>query len=75
MVVVALWCIQMKPIDRHSMSKALEMLEGEVELLEMPPKPTLYFEEMSVENRMSNPIEIPPTSSCISMGSITLDGR
>ena len=28
MVMVALWCIQMKPIDRPSMSKALEMLEG-----------------------------------------------
>ncbi|RVW22883.1 Rust resistance kinase Lr10 [Vitis vinifera] len=43
MVIVALWCIQLKPIDRPSMSKALEMLEGEVELLEMPPKPTLYL--------------------------------
>ena len=50
MVMVALWCIQMKPIDRPSMSKALEMLEGEVELLNMPPKPTLYSEEMFVEN-------------------------
>ena len=75
MVVVALWCIQMKPIDRPSMSKALEMLEGEVELLEMPPKPTLYSEETSVENHMSNPVEAPPTSSCNSMGTITLDGR
>ena len=33
MVIVALWCIQMKPTDRPSMSKALEMLEGDVELL------------------------------------------
>ena len=75
MVVVALWCIQMKPIDRPSMSKALEMLEGEVELLEMPPKPTLCYEETSIQNHMSNPIEAPPTSSCNSMGTITLDGR
>ena len=30
MVIVVLWCIQMKPIDLPSMSKALEMLEGEV---------------------------------------------
>eukprot|EP00261_Vitis_vinifera_P015013 XP_003634140.2 PREDICTED: rust resistance kinase Lr10-like [Vitis vinifera] len=74
MVIVALWCIQMKPIDRPSMSKALEMLEGEVELLEMPPKPTLYSEEMSVEDHMSNPIEAP-ISLCNSMGTITLDGR
>ncbi|RVW87513.1 Leaf rust 10 disease resistance locus receptor-like protein kinase-like 2.4 [Vitis vinifera] len=74
MVIVALWCIQMKPIDRPSMSKALEMLEGEVELLEMPPKPTLYSEEMLVEDYMSNPIEAP-ISLCNSMGTITLDGR
>ena len=74
MVMVALWCIQMKPIDRPSVSKALEMLEGKVELLEMPPKPTLYFEEMSIENYMSNPIEAP-TTSCNSMGTISLSGR
>ena len=75
MVVVALWCIQIKPIDRPSMSKALEMLEGEVELLERPLKPTLYSEEMSIENHMSNPIKAPPTSSCNSLGTITLDRR
>uniref|UniRef100_F6H7F6 Uncharacterized protein n=1 Tax=Vitis vinifera TaxID=29760 RepID=F6H7F6_VITVI len=74
MVIVALWCIQMKPIDRPSMSKALEMLEGEVELLEMPLKPTLYSEEMLVEDHMSNPIEAP-ISLCNSMGTITLDGK
>ncbi|KAJ9678975.1 hypothetical protein PVL29_021020 [Vitis rotundifolia] len=74
MVIVALWCIQMKPIDRPSMSKALEMLEGEVELLEMPPKPTLYSEEMLIEDHMSNPIEAP-ISLCNSIGTITLDGR
>ena len=57
MVIVALWCIQMKSIDCPSMSKALEMLEGKVELLEMPPKPTLYPEEMSIEYHINNPIE------------------
>ena len=56
MVIVALWCIQMKPIDRPSMSKALEMLEGKVELLEMSPKSTLYYEEMSIEDHINNPI-------------------
>ncbi|WRX28913.1 Serine-threonine/tyrosine-protein kinase [Theobroma cacao] len=39
MLIVAFWCIQMKPTDRPSMSKVLKMLESEVELLEMPPKP------------------------------------
>ncbi|WMV16358.1 hypothetical protein MTR67_009743 [Solanum verrucosum] len=37
--LVALWCIQTNPIQRPSMSKVLEMLEGEIELLEVPPQP------------------------------------
>lgn len=39
MIIVALWCIQMKPSDRPSMNKVVELLEGDVEALEMPPKP------------------------------------
>ncbi|KAF4388055.1 hypothetical protein F8388_014738 [Cannabis sativa] len=42
MLIVALWCIQMKPCDRPSISKVIEMLESHVESLEMPPKPFLY---------------------------------
>ncbi|XP_052176079.1 LEAF RUST 10 DISEASE-RESISTANCE LOCUS RECEPTOR-LIKE PROTEIN KINASE-like 2.1 isoform X2 [Diospyros lotus] len=47
MMLVALWCIQMKPIDRPSMGKVVEMLEGSVELIPMPPKPSLCPQEMS----------------------------
>ncbi|XP_052171600.1 rust resistance kinase Lr10-like isoform X2 [Diospyros lotus] len=47
MMLVALWCIQMKPIDRPSMSKVVEMLEGSAELIPMPPKPSLCPQEMS----------------------------
>ncbi|KAJ9679844.1 hypothetical protein PVL29_021679 [Vitis rotundifolia] len=75
MVLVALWCIQWKPTDRPSMGKALEMLEGEVELLQMPPKPTLFYEEMSIENQINNPIRVQPISSCNAMDTISLDGR
>ncbi|KAK9919360.1 hypothetical protein M0R45_027957 [Rubus argutus] len=39
MIIVALWCIQLMSADRPSMSKVVEMLEGEVEVLQMPPKP------------------------------------
>ncbi|ONI21459.1 hypothetical protein PRUPE_2G067100 [Prunus persica] len=46
MIIVALWCVQMKPSDRPSMNKAVEMLEGEIESLEMPPKPFLYPQQM-----------------------------
>ncbi|KAG8638335.1 hypothetical protein MANES_14G007108v8 [Manihot esculenta] len=53
MITVALWCIQMKPSDRPSMNRVVEMLEGDLESLEIPPKPTIYPEEtpiMSGEN-------------------------
>ncbi|XVF79073.1 hypothetical protein PTKIN_Ptkin14bG0190100 [Pterospermum kingtungense] len=50
MIIVALWCIQMKPVDRPSTSKVLQMLESEVELLEMPPKPFSISLEMSMRD-------------------------
>jgi serine/threonine protein kinase len=46
MIMVALWCIQLKPNDRPSMSKVVEMLEGDIESIEMPPEPTLYPDEI-----------------------------
>ncbi|PRQ55771.1 putative glycerophosphodiester phosphodiesterase, protein kinase RLK-Pelle-LRK10L-2 family [Rosa chinensis] len=49
MLMVALWCIQMKPSDRpNSMNKVVEMLEGEVEFIQMAPKPFLYPHDMPV---------------------------
>jgi hypothetical protein len=45
MFLVALWCIQLKPIDRPSMNKVVEMLEGDIGNIEMPPKPLLYPHE------------------------------
>nr|XP_048325482.1 rust resistance kinase Lr10-like [Ziziphus jujuba var. spinosa] len=41
MIIVALWCIQMKPSDRPSINRVKKMLEGEIESLKMPPKPSL----------------------------------
>jgi hypothetical protein len=40
-IIVALWCIQMKPSNCPSMNNVLKILEGEVEYLQMPPKPSL----------------------------------
>ncbi|XP_039123302.1 rust resistance kinase Lr10-like [Dioscorea cayenensis subsp. rotundata] len=37
--MVGLWCIQIRPMDRPPMSKVVEMLEGDVDSLQMPPKP------------------------------------
>ncbi|PNY17261.1 receptor-like protein kinase [Trifolium pratense] len=50
MFLVALWCIQLKPVDRPSMKKVVEMLEGDIENIEMPPKPLLYPHETIQEN-------------------------
>ncbi|KAF6145901.1 hypothetical protein GIB67_028896 [Kingdonia uniflora] len=38
MILVGLWCIQTNPIDRPSMNKVVEMLEGSLESLRIPPK-------------------------------------
>ncbi|XP_034710499.1 rust resistance kinase Lr10-like [Vitis riparia] len=74
MVIVALWCVQMRPMDHPSMSKALDMLEGDVELLQLPPKPTLYSHEISALDRENNPIGVPISSHNASI-TISLDGR
>ncbi|XP_068317940.1 uncharacterized protein [Pyrus communis] len=50
MIMVALWCIQLKPADRPSMSKVVEMLEGEVEALQIPPKPFFCPQEMPMQD-------------------------
>ncbi|XP_062120148.1 rust resistance kinase Lr10-like [Humulus lupulus] len=50
MIIVALWCIQLKPSDRPTMNKVIEMLEGEFECLQMPPKPSLYQLEKPTEH-------------------------
>ncbi|XP_024023696.1 rust resistance kinase Lr10-like [Morus notabilis] len=52
MMIVALWCIQMKPCDRPSMNKVIEMLEDEIENLQMPPKPCLYPDERNVQGSL-----------------------
>ncbi|KAH6815004.1 PR5-like receptor kinase [Perilla frutescens var. hirtella] len=42
LMIVGLWCIQTNPKDRPSMTKVVEMLEGKLGSLEVPPKPYLY---------------------------------
>ncbi|CAN8275998.1 unnamed protein product [Cochlearia groenlandica] len=41
LVLVGLWCIQTNPSHRPAMIKVIEMLEGNVADLEIPPKPLL----------------------------------
>ena len=67
MIIVAFWCIQIKPTNRPSMSKVLEMLETELELPEMPPKPFLFSIEMSNEDQYAskNDMDEPTTSKSL----------
>ncbi|KAF8015308.1 hypothetical protein BT93_H0958 [Corymbia citriodora subsp. variegata] len=50
MIIIALWCIQLSPNDRPSMRKVLDMLEGDVDKLQLPPKPLLYPIEAPVDD-------------------------
>ncbi|CDY50590.1 BnaC02g16870D [Brassica napus] len=39
MVLVALWCIQSYPSNRPSMNRVVEMMEGSLDALDVPPRP------------------------------------
>ncbi|KAA8542732.1 hypothetical protein F0562_023884 [Nyssa sinensis] len=41
MIIVGLWCIQTDPSQRPSISTVMDMLEGSMEALKIPPKPFL----------------------------------
>uniref|UniRef100_A0A0D9UW36 Protein kinase domain-containing protein n=1 Tax=Leersia perrieri TaxID=77586 RepID=A0A0D9UW36_9ORYZ len=43
--VVGLWCIQMRSSDRPTMSEVIEMLEGDSDDLQVPPKPFFCDDE------------------------------
>ncbi|XP_025885227.1 rust resistance kinase Lr10-like isoform X2 [Solanum lycopersicum] len=74
LTLVALWCIQTNPLQHPSMSRVLEMLEGEGEVLEVPPQPLqsqpivhqvmaspMTFSSDSIallENSADNPVEL-----------------
>ena len=60
LIIVALWCIQLKPSDRPSMDKVVEMLEGNVGLLQMPHRPLLIPQEVLTKDQVNNkkPIEM-----------------
>ncbi|XP_030956312.1 PR5-like receptor kinase isoform X1 [Quercus lobata] len=42
MIIVSLWCIQTNTSNRPSMSKVVDMLEGSLDSLQIPPKPYLF---------------------------------
>ncbi|KAK2633132.1 hypothetical protein EUGRSUZ_L00530 [Eucalyptus grandis] len=50
MIIVALWCIQLNPDHRPPMNKVLKMIEGDIDELQMPPKPLFYPPDEPVNN-------------------------
>ncbi|XP_077219830.1 LEAF RUST 10 DISEASE-RESISTANCE LOCUS RECEPTOR-LIKE PROTEIN KINASE-like 2.1 [Tasmannia lanceolata] len=62
MILVGLWCIQTNPKNRPSMNIVVEMLEGSLENIEMPPNPSLSSPARSSQ-------EISTVSMIISDGS------
>ncbi|XP_058008460.1 LEAF RUST 10 DISEASE-RESISTANCE LOCUS RECEPTOR-LIKE PROTEIN KINASE-like 2.1 [Hevea brasiliensis] len=56
LTIIGLWCIQIIPSERPSMSKVIEMLKGSIKALNIPPKQFL-----------SSPPRSPSTTFTISM--------
>jgi serine/threonine protein kinase len=65
-MIVALWCIQLKPDDRPSMHKVVEMLESDVDFLRIPPKPFLSPHQILEDDDRANPTRLSdPLNNCI----------
>ncbi|EOY13651.1 PR5-like receptor kinase [Theobroma cacao] len=73
MIITAFWCIQVTPSVRPSMSKVLEMLETDIELLQMPPKPFQLPLEISAQDHVDDNPSEDPTSSLLSSNEISLN--
>jgi len=48
LAIVGLWCTQTFPNDRPTMSNVINMLEGNMDSLQIPPKPLLSSPTRSV---------------------------
>ncbi|KAK7398899.1 hypothetical protein VNO78_10073 [Psophocarpus tetragonolobus] len=57
MIIAGLWCIQTVPSDRPPMSRVVEMLEGSIDQLQIPPKPFIF-------SPIKSEVDICSTSSC-----------
>jgi len=77
MIIVALWCIQLKPIDRPSMHRVVQMLEADIESLQMSPKPFLVPQQTSNDDKinLANPTSLRDPSNICSIDSSYQFGR
>ncbi|KAF5469083.1 hypothetical protein F2P56_013180 [Juglans regia] len=53
MIIVGLWCIQTNPSNRPTMSRVVDMLEGSLNSLQIPPKPFLSSPSRSIGDSLT----------------------
>ncbi|GKU90252.1 hypothetical protein SLEP1_g4262 [Rubroshorea leprosula] len=60
LLIIGLWCTQVKASDRPSMSRVIGMLQGSIYELEMPPKPFLSTPQYTsmMELQLDSPNEL-----------------
>ncbi|XP_061947722.1 LEAF RUST 10 DISEASE-RESISTANCE LOCUS RECEPTOR-LIKE PROTEIN KINASE-like 2.4 isoform X2 [Populus nigra] len=63
MILVGLWCIQTIPSHRPSMTKVVEMFEGSLQSLQIPPRPSLSSPRRSAQDHSSTVSSLPCVSS------------
>ncbi|XP_057520130.1 LEAF RUST 10 DISEASE-RESISTANCE LOCUS RECEPTOR-LIKE PROTEIN KINASE-like 2.5 isoform X2 [Amaranthus tricolor] len=56
MILVSLWCIQTYPSSRPAMNRVLEMLEGPLESLQMPPKQNISSPQKAIFDSSEIPL-------------------
>ncbi|EEF36092.1 kinase, putative [Ricinus communis] len=52
--IVGLWCINKNSSDRPSMTKVVEMLEGKIDDLQLPPSPLSFPDHVAAEGPQSD---------------------
>ncbi|XP_077219829.1 LEAF RUST 10 DISEASE-RESISTANCE LOCUS RECEPTOR-LIKE PROTEIN KINASE-like 2.4 [Tasmannia lanceolata] len=75
MILVGLWCIQTNPKNRPSMNMVVEMLEGSLENIQMPPNPSLSSPTRSSQETSPMSRVIRDGSSSMSHGRSELGER
>ncbi|KAG6743134.1 hypothetical protein POTOM_054080 [Populus tomentosa] len=63
MILVGLWCIQTIPSHRPSMTKVVEMFEGSLQSLQIPPRPSFSSPRRSAQEHSSTVSSLPCVSS------------
>ncbi|KAI5659298.1 hypothetical protein M9H77_28091 [Catharanthus roseus] len=72
-ILVALWCVQWAPADRPSMHRVLEMLEGDLMNIELPPKPVYYPQDSFARDQKSSDEDTTEDSTIALCESVALE--